>query len=98
MKKKWTHKTALEEGKKYSSRREWAEKSGGSYNYCRRHGLLDEEPDMVILRSDGELFKNLKDASESVKGQKIHILNCIKGRNRTAYGYNWGWIKNPFKF
>lgn len=98
MKKKWTHKTAVAEGKKYPSRSEWAKEGGGSYNYCRKHGLLKKEPKMVILRSDGEVFKTLKDAADAVNGQKIHILNCLKGKNRTAYGYNWAWIDNPFRF
>lgn len=97
MKQRWTHETAIEESKKYSSRSEWAKKGRGSYNYCRRHNLLDDEPDMVILRSDGEVYKKLREAAEAVNGAKIHILNCLKGRNKTAYGYNWAWIANPFK-
>ena len=40
--RKWTKETILEEGKKFSSRVEWKNKSSGSYSIAGRNKWLDE--------------------------------------------------------
>lgn len=64
-------------------------KNGGGCPTCARKSTTLSLQKRVKNRSTNEIFDSIKSAAESCGIHRTAISNCLKGKSKTAAGYEW---------
>ncbi len=59
---------------------------------CQRKSVATKQQVRVMNLDTGDIFDSMSKAAESCNGSSGSICSCCKGKQKTAYGFRWGYV------